>query len=242
MSTEAHQEVESVQDPSGKIMAPWTFSIKFSDDTQFAATEDINLELLTQGPTSKCLAPVYGQASYLPVSSSTSDGACSGLYSYDGSYHCAAKTTQRIPIGAPTFQPSAGTSSSSTSAASPDQDSTDDYPENEGSTCWNSVDKDCLIIMVAPAGAHSQNSFSRYTSIRRSEVSDTRTPNDGMIWNLNPHFNVVRLQTIMESIQCMTPKGSLLVAMPQQGADAANYVIVERSANNPRGEPSVSNR
>jgi hypothetical protein len=208
----------------------------------FAVVEDINLELLTQGPTSKCLAPIYGQAPYLPISSSTSGGACLGLYSYAGSYHRTAKTTQRIPIGAPIFQPSAGTSSSSTSTSSPDQDSTDDYPKNEGSTCWNSVDEDCLIIMVAPTGAHSQNSFTRYPSIRRSEVSDTRTPNDGMIWNLNPHFNVMRLQTIMESIQCMTPEGSPLVAMAQQGADAANYVIVERSANNPRGEPFVSNR
>jgi hypothetical protein len=48
-------------------MTPCTFSIKFSYGTQFtfgslmfAAREDRNIELLTQGPTPKCLTPVYG--------------------------------------------------------------------------------------------------------------------------------------------------------------------------------------
>jgi hypothetical protein len=35
----------------------------------------------------------------------------------------------------------------------------------------------------------------------------------------------MRLRTIMESIQCMAPEGSLLVTLAQQGAEAANYVI-----------------
>jgi hypothetical protein len=43
--------------------------------------------------------PVYGQAPYLSASSSTLDGACSGLNPYAGSYHRAAKTTQGILIG-----------------------------------------------------------------------------------------------------------------------------------------------
>jgi hypothetical protein len=30
--------------------------------------------------------------------------------------------------------------------------------------------------------------------------------------------------------------------LAQQGAKVANYVIAERSADNPRGEPSISNR
>jgi hypothetical protein len=63
-----------------------------------------------------------------------------------------------------------------------------------------------------------------------------------MIWNLNLDFNVVWLQTIMESIQCMTPEGSPLVTLAQQRAEVANYVIVERSADNPQGEPSIGNR
>jgi hypothetical protein len=65
-------------------------------------------------------------------------------------------------------------------------------------------------------------------------------PNDGMIQNLNPDFNVVRLQSIMESIQRMPHEGSPLVALAQQGAEAVNYVIAQRSINNPR-EPSIGN-
>jgi hypothetical protein len=58
-------------------------------------------------------------------------------------------------------------------------------------------------------------------------VSDARTPNDEMIQNLNPNFNVVRLQTIMESIQRITPEVSPLIALVQQGAEVANHVIAE---------------
>jgi hypothetical protein len=53
-STEVHREGGSAQDPSRKIMAPWTFNVKHPYDTQFtfgslmfAAEEDGNLELLT---------------------------------------------------------------------------------------------------------------------------------------------------------------------------------------------------
>jgi hypothetical protein len=228
-------------------MAPWTSSIKFFYDTQFtcgplmfADGEDGNLELLTRGPPPKHPTSVYGQTLYLPANSSTSSGACLGLNPYAGPYHRATKTTQGIPIGAPIFQPSAETSSSSTSAASPDQDSTDDYPEIRGSTCWNSTDEGRLIIMVAPIGAYSQNSSSRYPTIERPEVSNARTSNNGMIQNLNLDVNIVRLQTIMESIQCMAPEGSPLVALARQGTEAANYIIAERSASNPR-ELSVGN-
>jgi hypothetical protein len=40
----------------------------------------------------------------------------------------------------------------------------------------------------------------------------------------------------------MAPKGSPLVALAQQEVEAANYVITQRSASNPRGEHFVSNR
>jgi hypothetical protein len=63
-----------------------------------------------------------------------------------------------------------------------------------------------------------------------------------MIQNLNLDFNAIRLQTIMESFQWMTPKGSPLIAMAQQGAKVVNVIVAQRSANNPRGEPSVGNR
>jgi hypothetical protein len=152
---------------------------------------------------------------------------------YAGLYHRTAKTTQGISIRAPIFQPSAGTSSSSTSAASPDQDTTDDYLEIGGSTCCNSADEGRLIIMLTPARVPSQNNSSRYPTIRRSEASDVQTPSNRLARNLKQNFNTVRLQTIMESIQCMAPEGSPLLALAQQGAEAANHVIVaERSAGN----------
>jgi hypothetical protein len=49
-------------------------------------------------------------------------------------------------------------------------------------------------------------------------------------------------RSIMESIQRMTHEGSPLVALAQQGVETANYVIVERWVDNPRGEPYVGNR
>jgi hypothetical protein len=64
-------------------------------------------------------------------------------------------------------------------------------------------------------------------------VSDARTSNDGMIQNLNPDFNAIRLQTIMEFIQRMAPKSSPLVALAQQGAEVANVVLAQRSTDNP---------
>jgi hypothetical protein len=185
---------------------------------------------------------VYGQALYLLASSSTSGGACSCLNPYKRPYHSIAKTTQGIPKGEHIFQPSVGTSRSSTSTVSPNQDSTDDYPEIGGSICWNLADEGRLIIMVAPTRTPSQNNSSKYPTIGRSEASDARSPNDGMIRYLNPYLNTARLRTIMESIQRMTPEGSSLVALAQHGAEAANYIIVERSAGNPRGEPSIRNR
>jgi hypothetical protein len=63
-----------------------------------------------------------------------------------------------------------------------------------------------------------------------------------MIQNLNLDFNVVRLQTIMDSIQWMAHEGSPIVALAQQRVEAMNYVIAQRSADNPRGEPSIDNR
>jgi hypothetical protein len=46
----------------------------------------------------------------------------------------------------------------------------------------------------------------------------------------------------MESIQQMAHEGSPLVALSQQGAEVANAIVAQRSAINPRGEPSVGNR
>jgi hypothetical protein len=97
--------------------------------------------------------------------------------------------------------------------------------------------------MVGPARASSHNSSSRYPTIRGSEVCDARTPSNRIIWNMNPDFNVVRLQTIMESIQRMVPHDSPLVALAQQGDEAVGQIVVaEPSTENHRGEPSIGNR
>jgi hypothetical protein len=111
------------------------------------------------------------------------------------------------------LQPSVGASGSSSSSAFPDQDLADDYPEIGGSTCGDPTEEGRLIIMVALAGGPSQNSSSRYPTIGKLEAFDARTLNDGMIQNLNPDFNTIRLKTIMESIQRMAPEGSPLVAL-----------------------------
>jgi hypothetical protein len=152
------------------------------------------------GSAPECLTPIYGQAPYLPVISSTSCGVCSGLDPYAGPYICTTKLIRGIPIVTSTLQPSARASTSSSSTTSPDQDSANDYLEIGGSTCWDSTEEGHLIIMVAPAGGPSNNSSNRYPTIGRSKASDTQTLNDQMIWNLNSDFNVVRLQNIMESI------------------------------------------
>jgi hypothetical protein len=52
-------------------------------------------------------------------------------------------------------------------------------------------------------------------------------PNNGMIQNLNPDFNAVRLHTIIKSIQRMAPEGSPLIALAQQGAKEADLNIAE---------------
>jgi hypothetical protein len=145
------------------------------------------------GSAPECLMSVYRQAVCLLAISSISDGTCSGLTSYGGSYIRTAKLIRGILIVTSILQPSVEASSSSSSTTSPDQDSADDYPEIGGSTYWDSTEEGRLIIMVAPPGEPSHNSSNRYPIIRRSEASNARAPNDGIIRNLNPDFNAVWL-------------------------------------------------
>jgi hypothetical protein len=70
-------------------------------------------------------------------------------------------------------------------------------------------------------------------------MSDAQTPSVGLVRNLNPDFNVVRVQTIMGTIQRMAPDGSPLALLAQQGAKAVNLVVAEKSASGPRREPSA---
>jgi hypothetical protein len=92
--------------------------------------------------------------------------------------------------------------------------------------------------MVAPNEDQPHHSSSGYPTIGRSEASDARTPSTGLIRNLNPDFNVVRVQAIMETIQRMANDGSPLALLAQQGAEAANLVVAEKSTGVPRREPS----
>jgi hypothetical protein len=46
----------------------------------------------------------------------------------------------------------------------------------------------------------------------------------------------------MESIQRMTPEGSPLIALAQQGAKVANVIMAQQSVDNPRRESSIGNR
>jgi hypothetical protein len=167
MSTEACQEGGSAQDPFRKIMAPWTFDIKFPFDTQFtfgsltfAMGEDENLKMPPPWSALECLTPIYEQAPYFLSISSTTGGTCSGLDSYVGLHICTVKLVRGISIVMSILQPSARASSSCSSAASPEQDSADDYPEIEGSTCGDSTKEGHLIAMVASARGPSWNSSS----------------------------------------------------------------------------------
>jgi hypothetical protein len=92
------------------------------------------------------------------------------------------------------------------------------------------------MLMVASNGDRSHNSFSGYPTMGRLEISDAQTPSAGLDRNLNLDFNVVRVQAIMETIQRMAPDGSPLALLAQQGAEATNLVVVEKSDSGPQRE------
>jgi hypothetical protein len=137
ISTEARQEGGSAQNPSGKIMAPWMFDVKFSCGIQltfgslsFTAGEDGDLKMLLLEAVPERLALEHGQASCSLANSSTSGDACLGVDPWVGLYIRTAKLVRDIPVVTSIIRPLAGTSSSSSSAASPEQDSSDDYPRS----------------------------------------------------------------------------------------------------------------
>jgi hypothetical protein len=173
------------------------------------------------------------------MSSSTSARSCAGLGCCAGSYICTAKIIWGIPVVTPTLRPLVGALGSSTSVSPPDSDSADDYSEIGASACGEPVKYGHFIYMVAPNGDWSSNISSRYPTIRRSEASDARTPSGGLAQNLNPNLNAVRVQAIMETIQRMAPDGSLFAVLAQQGAEVANLIVAEKTADIPQREPSV---
>jgi hypothetical protein len=230
-------------------MTPWTFDVKFPHGTQltfrsltFAIGEDGTLRMLPPGPALERQTLAHGQDQCRLATPSTSGDACSGLDSCAGLYICTTKLIRGILVMTSRLRPSTGVSSLSSLAVSLDQDSSDDYPKIEISTYGDSAREGHLIFMVASNGDPSHHSSSRYPTIGMSEASNARTPNAGMIQNLNLDFNVMWFQTIMESIQRMAPEGSPLMALAQQGAEVANLVVAERLVGNPQREPSVGNR
>jgi hypothetical protein len=66
--------------------------------------------------------------------------------------------------------------------------------------------------MVALNGDQSNNTYNRYPTIGRSEASNARTPSGGLVRNLNPGFNAIRVQATMETIQRMVHNGSPLLS------------------------------
>jgi hypothetical protein len=89
----------------------------------------------------------------------------------------------------------------------------EDYPEIGSSACWNVAIEACCISMVGLDRGNSQNNSSKYPTTGGSKASDAWTPSSNVVQNLNPNFNAVRLQTIMESIQRMVPQDSPIVAL-----------------------------
>jgi hypothetical protein len=175
----------------------------------------------------------------IPAPSSTSDGTCSSSDPFVGLYIRTAKLVQGIPIVTSTLWPFIRASSSSSSASSPNRGSSSDYAKIEASAYGNSAKDGRLILMVAPDGDRARNSSSGYLTIGRSEATGAQTPSMGLDRNLNLDFNVIRVQAIMETIQRMAPNGSPLALLAQQGAEAVNLIVAEKSAGVPRGEPSV---
>jgi hypothetical protein len=175
-------------------MALRMFDIKFPYGTQltfgslnFAAEKDGDLKMLPPEPAPEHLTL---------ASSSASGGSCSGLDPCVGSYIRTAKIVRGIPVVASILRPLTEASSSSTSASTPDPDSSDDYPEIGASAYGEPVKDGRLFCMVALNGDRSNNTSNIYPTIGRSETSDARTPSGGLVQNLNPDFIVVQVQAM----------------------------------------------
>jgi hypothetical protein len=179
-------------------MAPWSFNVKFPHGTQFTfgsltfvTGDDGDLKMLPPGT-----APEHPA----PVPSSTSGNTCSSSNPFAGLYIRTAKLVWGISIVTSTLRSFIGVLSSSSSASSPDRDSSSDYPEIGASTCENTAEDGRLILMVAQDGDRGRNSSSGYPTIGRSEAINAQTPSAELVRNLNPEFNVVQVQMIMETI------------------------------------------
>jgi hypothetical protein len=150
------QEGGSAQDPFGKIMALWTFDVKFPCGTQFtfgsltfAVGEDRNLKMMPLGPAPERHAQLYGQTSYFPAISSTTGGASSGLDPYAEQHIRTVKVVRVFQSECPSFSHRLGHRARPHRQRPPIK--IQHYPEIGGSTCGDPAEEGRLIIMVAPA-------------------------------------------------------------------------------------------
>jgi hypothetical protein len=127
--------------------------------------------------------------------------------------------------------------SSSLLVSTPDPDPSDDYPEIGASACGEPAEGGRLICMGAPNGDRSHNNSSRYPTVGRSEASDAQTPRGGLVRNLNPDINAG--PSYYGNHPVHGARWLPLAILAQQGIEAANLVIIEKSASVPRREPSV---
>jgi hypothetical protein len=147
-------------------MAPCTFNMKFPLSTQFtfgslmfAVGKDGDLKILPSGP-----APEHPT----PAPSSTSGNTCSDLDPFAGLYIRTDKLVRGVLIVTSTLRTFTGAPSSSSSASSPSQDSSDEYPKIGANACGKSAEDSRLILMVAPNGSVPQQLqwVSHYWKIR----------------------------------------------------------------------------
>jgi hypothetical protein len=214
----------------GELLAPWTFKVKFSYGTQFlfgtlmfTIGEDGTLKLLARGPAPSHHKPIYGEAPYYPAEPRATlapGGARSGLNPYVGLYTSTAITSWGHPIGVPASWSSIETVSSTSLGTS-----TSRKPAAEAHR----------ISMVGPDRAASHNNSNKYTTIKGSKVFDAWTPSNRVVRNLNPDFNIVRLQTIKESIQRLVPRSKVKTLhwwlWPSQGLSSGSdrcSIIIDR--------------
>jgi hypothetical protein len=140
-----------------------------------------------------------------PTSSSASGRSRVGSDRCVENYIRTAKIVRGIPVVTSILRLLAGASSLSRLASTPDSDSSNDYPKIRASAYGEPAKDGRFIYMVTPNSDRSSNTSSRYPTIGRSEASDARTPSGGLVRNLNPDFNAIQVQAIMETIQRMVP-------------------------------------
>jgi hypothetical protein len=119
-----------------------------------------------------------GEATEHTTPSSALSGTQADSDFFDEPYIRTVKLVRGIPVVTTILRPCAGASSSSSSALSSDQGSSEDYPEIRVSTCGSSASISRLICMVAPNEDQPCHSSSGYPTIGRSGGHNDRARHD----------------------------------------------------------------